>query len=68
MRVYRLAMYFAVIGLATSLGYSTSQASVAIVGLRSWTECPPWCEDRAEPPHYRPVHGRRSGLQVRVVL
>jgi hypothetical protein len=26
MRVYRLAMYFAVIGLATSLGYSTSQA------------------------------------------
>src|SRR5215831_16290109 len=44
-----------------------TRTSVAIIGLCSGTECPPRCEDRAEPPHYRPVH-RRSRLQVRVVL
>ena len=42
--------------------------SAAIIGLCSRAECPSWCEDRAEPPHNRPVHCWRSGLQVRVVL
>jgi hypothetical protein len=45
-----------------------ASTSVAIIGLCSRTECPPRREDLAEPPHYRPVHGRRSRLQVRVVL
>lgn len=45
-----------------------TSTSVAIIGLCSRTECPPRCEDLAEPPHYRPVHCRRSRLQVRVVL
>jgi hypothetical protein len=49
-------------------GMLSISTSVAIIGLRSRTECPPWCEDLAEPPHYRPVHCRRSRLQVRVVL
>jgi hypothetical protein len=44
-----------------------TSTSVAIIGLRSRTECPPRCEDRTEPPHYRPVRWR-SWLQVRVVL
>ena len=44
-----------------------TSTSVAIIGLCSRTECPSRCEDRAAPPHYRPVHCQRS-LQVRVVL
>jgi hypothetical protein len=44
-----------------------TSTSIAIIGLCSRTECPPRCEDLAEPPHYRPVR-RRSRLQVRVVL
>jgi hypothetical protein len=44
-----------------------TSASFAIIGLCSRTECPSRCEDRAAPPHYRPVHCQRS-LQVRVVL
>ncbi len=45
-----------------------TSTSVAITGLCSRTECPPRCEDLAEPPRYRPVHCGRSRLQVRVVL
>jgi hypothetical protein len=44
-----------------------TSTSVAIIGLCSRTECPSRCEDRAAPPHHRPVHWR-SRLQVRVVL
>ena len=45
-----------------------TSTSVAIIGLCSRNEYSPRCEDLAEPPHYRPVHCRRSRLQVRGVL
>ncbi|SRR6266568_900622 len=36
--------------------------------LRGRSKCPPRRADSAAAPHYRTVHFRRSGLQVRVVL
>ena len=67
MRVYRLAMCLAVIGLTMSLGYSTSQAQ-ALPSLACAVGMNIHPGARTEPPHYRPVHCRRSRLQVRVVL
>ena len=63
MRLYRLAMCLAVVGLTMSLGYSTSQAQ-AFPSLA----CAVGLNVHPSATHYCPVHGGRGRLQVRVVL
>jgi hypothetical protein len=67
MRRYRLSICLAVVGLAMSLGYSTSQAPGVAWSLLGFTERPPRCVDCAAPPPCRTVRFQRR-LQVRGVL
>ena len=64
MRLYRLAMCLAVMGLTMGLGYSTSQAlpGACAVGVNVHPGA------RIVLAHHRTMQFRRGRLQVRIVL